>query len=114
MMVHRLKRYDVNLLQLKSSKYHLYKQKSTKICHSLKYYETVAIIPVTCKFFTMDENSKFLKFPSMIDQSVLHLQDGATPLYIACQNGHILVIEQLIAAKADVNIPREVGAITTT
>ena len=42
-----------------------------------------------------------------------HLQDGATPLYIACQEGHLPVVKHLIAAKADVNCPREVGCSST-
>ena len=41
--------------------------------------------------------------------NILHLQYGATPLYIACQNGHLPVVEHLIAAKANVNTPDEVG-----
>ena len=39
----------------------------------------------------------------------LHLQTGATPLLIACQKGHLPVVEYLIAAKADVNTPSKVG-----
>ena len=42
--------------------------------------------------------------------NVLYLQDGATPLYIACQNGHLPVVERLIAAKADVNRQRKVSS----
>ena len=39
----------------------------------------------------------------------LHFQTGATPLYVACQEGHLSVVEQLIAAKAVVNTSRKVG-----
>ena len=31
-----------------------------------------------------------------------------TPLFVACQLGHLAVVEQLTAAKADVNIPMKV------
>ena len=43
--------------------------------------------------------------------NVLHIQDGATPLSIACLEGHHPVVECLIAAMADVNIPLEVGLL---
>ena len=39
---------------------------------------------------------------------IIHLQDGATPLYIACQEGHLPVVEQLIAAKVDVDCQKKV------
>ena len=39
------------------------------------------------------------------------LQDGETPLYIACKNGHAAVVAKLIAAKADVNIQDKVGIV---
>jgi len=44
--------------------------------------------------------------------NVLHIQDGATPLHIACLEGYLPVVERLIAAKADVNIPMEVGCLS--
>ena len=40
---------------------------------------------------------------------VLHIQDGTTPLFLACQNTQIPVVNQLIEAKANVNIPRVVS-----
>ena len=40
---------------------------------------------------------------------LLHQVDGATPLYIACQNGAAAVVEALCGAGADTNIAR-VGA----
>ena len=43
------------------------------------------------------------------DAILNHLQDGTTPLWIACQEGHLRVVEHLITMKADVNIPDEVG-----
>ena len=43
-----------------------------------------------------------------------HLQTGVTPLFITCDNGHLLVVECLIAAKANVNTPKEVGCFSIT
>ncbi len=39
------------------------------------------------------------------------VQDGATALCVAAQNGHLRVVELLIAAKADVNIQDNVSHI---
>ena len=39
----------------------------------------------------------------VITVNVLYLQDGTTPLYLACWKGHLPVVEHLIGAKADVN-----------
>lgn len=39
------------------------------------------------------------------------IQDGATPLQIACLNGHLPIVEYLIAAKADVNCQTKVCLI---
>jgi len=39
----------------------------------------------------------------IITVNVLYLQDGATPLHLACWKGHLPVVEHLIGAKADVN-----------
>ena len=36
-------------------------------------------------------------------------QDGATPLWIACQMGHPLVVKELLENSADVDTAREVG-----
>lgn len=35
-------------------------------------------------------------------------QDGATPLFLAAQEGHVTVIRQLLSSGAKVNQPREV------
>ncbi len=39
------------------------------------------------------------------------VQDGTTALYVAAQNGHLRVVELLLAAKADVNIQTNVSHI---
>ena len=38
------------------------------------------------------------------------VQDGATALYAAAQNGHLRIVEQLIAAKAQLDIQQKVSA----
>ena len=43
-----------------------------------------------------------------------YLQTGSTPLYIACQTGHIPVVERLIAAKADINHQKKVPILHIT
>ena len=35
-------------------------------------------------------------------------QTGATPLFMASQNGHREVVEILIRSRADINLPRDV------
>ena len=40
---------------------------------------------------------------------ILHSQNGWTPLHFAAQNGHVLVVEALIAAGADVSAISEVN-----
>ena len=40
-----------------------------------------------------------------------HLQTGATPLYIACQKGHLPIVQHLIAAKAEINQETKVRAV---
>ena len=39
---------------------------------------------------------------------MLSLQDGATPLFIAAQEGHSQVAELLLSKGADVNLPKQV------
>ncbi len=39
------------------------------------------------------------------------VQDGFTALYVAAENGHLRVVELLLAAKADVNIQANVSHI---
>ena len=41
------------------------------------------------------------------------MQDGATPLFIACEKGNLPVIECLITANANVNTPMKVGYLPT-
>ena len=50
----------------------------------------------------------------MLLLNAVHLQDSATPLYLACQEGHLPVVQHLIGAKADVNTPKKVGCIPAT
>ncbi len=42
------------------------------------------------------------------NSSLDYVQTGATALYIAAQNGHLRVVEVLIAAMAQVDIQRQV------
>ena len=37
------------------------------------------------------------------------MDNGATPLYIASQNGHLPVVERLLQEKVDPNTPRDNG-----
>ena len=39
---------------------------------------------------------------------LIHVQDGATPLYIACWKGHGAVVELLLQQHADVSISKTV------
>ena len=52
----------------------------------------------------------------MIDGSPAHtifsVQDGATALYVAAQNGHVRAVQVLIVAKAQVNIQKTVRFTT--
>ena len=41
------------------------------------------------------------------------VQDGTTALFVAAQNGHLRVVEVLIAAKAQVDIQQKVRFNTT-
>ena len=41
------------------------------------------------------------------------LQDGTSPLYIACMNGHSDIVNILISQGTDVNVCREVCVITS-
>ena len=38
-----------------------------------------------------------------------YLQDGWTPLFSACEHGHLPVVEHLMGAKADVNYQKKVS-----
>ena len=50
---------------------------------------------------------------AIITVNILYLQDGATPLYMASQEGHLPVVECLIGAKADVNHHKKVSRLYT-
>ncbi len=44
-------------------------------------------------------------------QLCMHVQNGATALAVAAENGHLKVVELLIAAKAWVDVKRKVKYI---
>ena len=44
---------------------------------------------------------------------LISLQDGVTALFVAAQNGHLRVVEQLIAANTRFDIQRKVKFNTT-
>ena len=44
--------------------------------------------------------------------SYCFLQDGASPLWIACQMGHLAIVQELLRAGAEVDAPREVNFLT--
>ena len=48
---------------------------------------------------------------TQIGCTITHLQDGWTPLFIACHEGHVSVVEHLIAAKAHINHQDEVNHV---
>ena len=39
----------------------------------------------------------------------MHLQDGATSLYLACQNGHVTTAQLLVEARASLDVQRNVS-----
>ena len=43
-----------------------------------------------------------------LDNNVVYLQDGETPLYIASWKGHIAVVQLLLQMCADVSISKKV------
>ena len=43
--------------------------------------------------------------------SLLHVQDGQTALYIACEKGHDQIVELLLRRKANVNHQTKVGPL---
>ena len=74
--------------------------------HNLK---NISVISSSCA--QLPHAQTFLSCIVVLFLNVLHLQDGATPLYISCEKGHFPVIERLIAAKADVNLQTKVQPI---
>lgn len=48
------------------------------------------------------------------DDGDISFQDGATPLFLAAQQGHVTVVRQLISSGAKVNHPREVSECVGT
>ncbi len=44
---------------------------------------------------------------------LLHLQNGETAIYIASKNGHVKVVEMLVAHGADVNLVDEVSQLVS-
>ena len=44
---------------------------------------------------------------------VVNPQDEATPLWIACQMGHLQIVKELLTTGADIDKTREVGYLVT-
>ena len=40
--------------------------------------------------------------------TILHIQDGSSPLSIACQENRSEIVDHLLKAKADINLQHEV------
>ena len=59
-------------------------------------------IAVTCMYVYVHTTPSFGYFVSTIFSS--SLQDGYSPLYVACQNGHKLIVDILLKNRANVNI----------
>ena len=60
------------------------------------------------------QNIQMLTFTPMLilRQSVITLQDGTTPLYIASQEGHTSVVSLLLDKRAAVDLPDKVRMIS--
>ncbi|XP_072517004.1 ankyrin repeat domain-containing protein 29 isoform X3 [Salminus brasiliensis] len=65
----------------------------------------------TPKWWTLCSRTEPTSMTSSVqwDSSPIPLQDGATPLFLASQEGHLTVVRQLLSSGAKVNQPREDG-----
>ena len=66
--------------------------------HVIPVFFANSILPYTCKSTRMNE----VEYPLGVMMGFV-LQNGATPLVIASENGHLEIVKSLIEAGANVN-----------
>ncbi len=71
---------------------------------------TQCILPIIGGVLSVD-NLCSMYSVAMACLCCFHIQDGATPLFMASKNGHTETVELLLQNSATVNTPREVSLL---